>query len=257
MLKKLLIAAGALAALAIVGVVVLLGNLDGIIKSGVEKVGSEATQTAVTVGAVKLEITSGSGQVDAIKIANPAGFKTEHAFYLGRIRLQVDPASIGSNPIVIKDITIEDPQVIYELDGSMSTNLGAIKESVAAFTKRASGGSKKKSGGGKPAEQSSEEKPAGEATKIIIEKLNFSGGRVAVSASFLEGKDVGADLPALHMTDIGKAEGGLTGEEVGGVILKALTDNALETAKKIDLDKWLKDSVIDKVGGAIKGIFGK
>ena len=96
----------------------LLSNLDGLIKEAVERVGSEATQAKVSLNEVSISIKSGSGSLRGLKVANPKGFKTPSAFELGGISITLDIASIGQDPIVIKEITITKPQVTYELEES-------------------------------------------------------------------------------------------------------------------------------------------
>ena len=75
----------------------------------------------------------------------------------------------------------------------------------------------------------------------------------------LGGKDVGADLPAVHMTDIGKDDGGATPEQVAAVLLESLTDSVLDVIKDQGLDdlEGKAKGLLDKAGDAIKGVFGK
>ncbi len=76
MLKKIAIALVVLVVL-IAGVTYyFLSNLDGYIKTAMEKYGSEATQAEVKVGGVKIGLKDGSGQITNLTIGNPKGFTT-------------------------------------------------------------------------------------------------------------------------------------------------------------------------------------
>jgi hypothetical protein len=61
-------------------VVVLLSNLDSIIKTAVEEVGSEATQANVTLSEVNILANEGKAALRGLSVSNPAGFETPSAF---------------------------------------------------------------------------------------------------------------------------------------------------------------------------------
>lgn len=62
-MKKLLIGAGIVAVLVLVGVTWLFSSLDGIVKNQIEAIGTELTGTKVSVGGVSIKLTEGSGQI--------------------------------------------------------------------------------------------------------------------------------------------------------------------------------------------------
>ncbi len=256
-MKKVLIVLCALALLAGAGVFLLLGNLGGIIKGIVEKVGSDATQTSVTLAEVDISFTDGSGELRDLVVGNPANFKTEHAMSLGLIRVQIDTSTLNSDPIVIKEIVIEAPQIIYEV-GTGGTNIGTIQESVSAFAAGLGGG-----GGDEPASEGpASEEPAGEGgKKVVIENLYVRNARVAVSASFLSGKDVAATVPEIHLKNLGKEEGGATSGEVAAKVLDAISDAVIDAVANENIkgmSKYLDqgDGILEKAGKGLKGLFG-
>jgi hypothetical protein len=263
-MKKILIGIGVIAVLVIGGAYYVFSNLGGIIQEVVEKVGSEATQASVSLGNVDIDITSGSGSLSALKVGNPSGFKTPSAFELGGISLKIDTASIGGDVITIKEIVIADPQITYELAGTDS-NVDAIKKNVDAYAKKMGAG-----GGG-----SSTSDSGGGETKLVIENLYIRGGKVSVSAGFLDGKALGTDLPDIHLTDIGKDSGGASPAEVAKDIIDSMTKGVGSAVGSLDLDGMMKGATeeatkavesvtkgvgdaaggaADSVGGAIKGL---
>ena len=140
-------------------------------------------------------------------LGNPKGFNTKSAMKFGEVSVTIDPSTITSDVIVIKEVRITEPEVTYEL-GSGGSNFDAIKRNVDAYV----------GGGGKTPPKKGEKKEAGKkGPKLVIENLYITGGKVGVSATFLKGKSVGGTLPDIHLKDIGKekkTEPGATPGEV-------------------------------------------
>ncbi|MBT3307314.1 MAG: hypothetical protein HN377_12655 [Alphaproteobacteria bacterium] len=225
--RGLKIGLGVVAALVIVIAGVsffLLSNLDGLIKEAVEKVGSDATQAKVSLNDVSISIKSGSGSISGLTVANPKGFKTPSAFELGGISITLDTASLGQDPIVIKEIAISKPQVTYEL-GDGGSNVDAIQKNVDAYAKQfATGGAKKE----------------GEGPKIIVEHLYIRDGQISVSAAFLQGKALATPLPNVHLKDIGKEKKGASPAEIAEKIISSLTKGAGSAVGALNLDKMME-----------------
>ncbi len=256
-MKKLLIVLLVLAVIAGAGVFLLLGSLGGIVKSAVEGVGSEATQSQVTLGDVSVSATDGKGELRDLVIGNPDGFATAHAMRFGIVRVVVDTTTLSSDTIVVKEVVIERPQITYEV-GTGRTNIGTIQENVEAFAQRLGAGGSGDSGGGDGGGGSDDG-----GKRVVIEDVYVRGGRVAVSATFLGGNELGVDLPEIHLEDLGKADGGASPGEVAAEILGAITDAVLGSVATLNLDS-LRDGVegvIDQgkkaVEGALDGLLGR
>lgn len=273
-MKKLFVILGILVVLAVIGALVLFANLDSIIKSGVEGVGSEATQSDVTVENVELSVSSGQGAIRNLKIGNPDGFATDSAMRLGTISISLDTSTLNSDIVVVKEVLIDGPEITYEISGALGTesNIGRIRENVDAFVKKYAGESGGSEGGGGGGGGESAGGDGGK--KIVIERLRIENGRIGVSATFLGGKEVTASMPAIDLKDLGKDEGGLTAEEVAAKVLRELTGGVESVVKKLDLaglaegiGKGAKDLVegvgegvgdaVKGAGDALKGVFGK
>lgn len=234
MIKKLLIGVLAVVVVIAVGFYFLYANLGSLIEAAIEKYGSAATQAKVSVDSVTLSATSGSGAISGVVIGNPPGFSTPSAFELGTISLQVDIATLTSNPVVIKEIVIAAPKVTYER-GASTGNLETIRDNLRRYA-GADPARSPGTGGGAPAE--------GETRKIIIENLYVRDGQVAVSATALKGRTLSSGLPAIHLRDIGKDKGGATPAEVAQQVVGAMADQAAR-AGLADLNKSLRE-----LGGA-------
>lgn len=246
-MKKILIGLGVVAVVVVGAIAFLVGNLDSLIKQAVEDVGSRATGAEVSLANVEVSVTDGSGALSGLRVGNPSGFKTDYAFDLGGISLSIDPNTVTSDPVVIREIVIDGPKLIYELSGTDS-NIDAIQKNVDAFANSLGAG-----GGG------SSSSSGGEGPKLVIEDLYIRGGEVSVSAGFLEGKALGTPLPDIHLEDIGKDDGGASPAEVASQVISSLTDGITG----LNLEGMMKDvsgaaaAAAEEASKAAEGVAGE
>jgi len=272
-MKRVLLIGGGLVVVVIAAVIFLWANVGSVIKTAVETYGSDILKADVTLDEADVSATSGEGYLKGLTVGNPEGFNTESAFKLGQVSVKVDTGTITSDTIVVNEIVIQAPDVTYEYAAS-GNNLMALKNNADAYV-----GSSGDSG----ASASSDE--AG-GKKLIIENLYIREGRVNVSADFLGGKQLGTSLPEIHLTDIGKEDGGAGPGEVAEKVIAAITAAAGKAVSSIDVEGLSKaaqeqmgavkdrasevmdkaaeslpagDAVKEGLGGAgdaIKGLFG-
>ena len=230
-MKKWLLIGGGLVVVIIAGLFYLYSSLGSLIKTAVEKYGSEITQAKVQLNEAEVSATSGTGALHGLYVGNPQGFRTASAFQLGEISLTLDIGTITGDPVVIKEIVVSAPEVTYEL-GPQGSNIDAIKRNVDAYTKG--------SGTKKEAESTAESKKAA-GRKIVIENLYIRNGRVN-SGSTLSDKTMSAPLPDIHLTNIGKQKGGATPGEVAEKIIGALGQSANTAVASVDTSKVLGEA---------------
>ena len=90
-------------------------NIDHLVKTAIEKYGSQATQT---------------GSVSGLAVANPPGFAQPNIFSLGEINVGIDIKSLNQQPYVINDITIRQPQVFVDMNNDKKINLNELKKNI-------------------------------------------------------------------------------------------------------------------------------
>ncbi len=256
--KSLLIGGGVIGGIVILGVIaviVIFSSIDSIIKAAVEEIGPKITQTEVKLDKVDLTVSSGRASLSGLKIGNPAGFTTPHAFSLANISVKIDISTIGEDTIVIQEILIDAPDVIAEfkkldfnpldpkgsIQKSMKTsNFIAIQNNVDAFIKKNTfgGGTSTASGN------------TGEQPKLIIEKFRMNDVKVRVVSH--DGLKLDTTLPPLSIAldDIGKKEGGLTPEQITAVLIPKIQDQ-ITKAMTGDLTK-VASEMFSKLGGSVK-----
>jgi hypothetical protein len=233
-MKKILIGLVVLVVIVAAGVFVFLGNLNDIVRAAVEKVGSDMTQTNVTLNEVVIEITSGKGALRGFRVTNPKGFSDDDAFKFDEVSVTIDVTTVRSDPVVIKEIVIQGPAVAYEFGDNGVSNLDQLNKNVQS----------KVGGGDKSAKKS------GDSPNIVIENLYLRGGSVSVVAPLLNEK-LGVPLPTIHLKDIGKDGKGATPEEIADQVMQAILKGAQDavTNAKIDVSK-LTGVAIEQVGKA-------
>jgi len=252
-MKKALIALGTLIVIVIVAFFFVWKNLDSIVKTAIETYGSEATKTAVRVGAVKLDLKEGLATITNLSVANPKGFSGPHIFELGRISTRVDTASINKNPIIIDEIHISAPTVVYEINRSGVSNVEVLKKNLGM--------------GGGSAEASSSGSSSDHGRKMIIRKIIVDGSSAKVRIAALN-QEQSVSLPRIVMTDVGAKSGGATAAEVARQLSDTMLANVKGSVAKIGVDKYLgktadavKAQMQQHVGGAaggmLKGLLGK
>lgn len=224
--KGLLLILGTAAVVAAVLFFLLISNLDDIVKGAIEKYGSRATRTAVTVASVRLNIRDGEGSIHGLSIGNPGGFSAPHAFNLEAISLAIDTASVRNDPVIIEKVQISGPWVIYEVDPSGKSNMQEINKNL---------GLEKRSG------QPAGEGKKGREKKIIIKDFIIENGRVEIRVAALPGEPIFATLPKIHLKNLG-GRGGETPSEIATQVLAPLVDRAMGAAADAGVQRYLGKS---------------
>ncbi|MFO1187456.1 MAG: hypothetical protein U1E87_08420 [Alphaproteobacteria bacterium] len=220
-----------LVAVAVGGGYLFLSRLDGIAKRAIEENGSAATKTAVTVGSVSLGVFQGKGAVNELKVANPEGFSALGALTFDNVSVTIDAQSVlGSGPILIHEVVVDKPSIAYEGQGVLS-NLGTIQRNVRDYAD-AMGGGGSRSGG----------------RKLVIENLYLRDGHISISHPLLGAEALSADLPEIHLKNIGKG-GGTSAAAVTTQVLNAVLASAMKIAVGKLVARFGPMGQIESLGG--------
>jgi len=246
-MKRALIALALVVVLGLAGgIYYTLQSLDGIVKRAIESYGSQITGTSVSVGSVSISLQEGRGTLSGLQIANPPGFASGDAFSLGQITVQIDPASLTSQPIVLKEVVVESPRVEYLVDAKGRRNIDTILENVKRY--QAAGAQS----GGSGSE--------GPEVRLRIDRFSFERGEIKADASALQsGRSFDVKLPSLQLAQVG-GPGGAPPGVVGKEILDAYTQKVVVTVAASQGQKQL-EKVLDKklgkgAGKAVGGLIG-
>jgi len=188
----------------------LYASRDALIKRAIEHYGPQVTGVAVKVKSVKLEPLDGSGAINGLELGNPQGFSAAHALSLGQARLALDPATITSAVVHIKEISLEAPAITYER-GPQGDNLSAIQKHIQSQLPKSEPNAK---GASKDAPQ----------RKFIVDHVQVRQAKVSY------GGLATVELPEVHLRDLGKKKGGATAAELADEVWKELSRVAIAKA---------------------------
>jgi hypothetical protein len=201
-------------------------NLDSIVAGFIEEKGSEATQTEVRVGRVDIDIRGGEGRIAGLRVANPSQFSNEPAISFQEFRIRLDPMSVRADPLVIGEISVDGAEILLE-QTVQGNNLQVLLEAL----------------GRQPANGGSES----EGPEVIIERFALGESVVKVRVPDLnESREV--TVPAMVVSDIGRASNGATATEVTKQVLEPVIRRALESGAAASLEDRLRDKVDETKG---------
>jgi hypothetical protein len=213
----------------------LYASRDALIKRAIERFGPELTGVSVKVGSVKLEPLDGTGAIKGLEVGNPPGYKSPRALSLGEMRLAVDPASLTSEVIHIKEISLEAPSIVYER-GPGGDNLSAIQKHIESSLPKSA-----------PEKGDSKAEKKAKERRFIIDHVQMRKARVSYGGA------LNVDVPDLTLKDLGKKSGGATAAQITGEIWTAVTRQALAAAPASirGLEERAKGAV-DRLKGILK-----
>lgn len=240
-MKRVTIGLASVTAILVAGVLFLYSSLGAIITRAVNTMGPEITQAEVSLNKTTIDATSGKGSMHDLSIGNPVGFKTKSAFQMNQIEITLETESITANTVIINEINIQSPEITYEV-GPNGSNIDAIQRNIDAFVQKHG----KVSKAGKSSE-AKEGNPENE-TRLIIEHLYVTGGKVNVSATLPGAETAVVPLPDIHLKDIGKKQNGITAGEVTKAIMDALKIAILKAVISVDLK-----NLTNSAGKLLKG----
>lgn len=201
-------------------------SLDYLVKSEIESMGTEMTQTSVTVDNVSVSPFSGSGTIEGLKVKNPDGFESEYAIVIQNFDISIDLGSILTDTLVINEILIGEPDfsVIQKVpENNLRMLMNNMNESMGESSSSSS--------------------------SMIIEQLLIENGRVTVTPNIGGKRSATVEMGTVELQGIGR-EGTIATKDVVRQVASKLINEALNAALSGQLD-GLKDKAKD----AVKDIF--
>ena len=232
-------------------------QVDRVVKRAIEHYGSAATQSAVRVDAVEIALSSGTGSIDGITVANPTGFSTAPAFSLGKVHMVIDTATVRSDPVVVNEIVIEAPQVRFEVDQHGEANLDIIRRNVQRYTD-GDPDAPVESDTSAAAPPADEPPPRVEQTperRLVIKRLAITAGQVEIDAPVLGGTRRVVTLPDTEVLNVGEDSGGVTGPELATIVVVAMLHDVATTVAATKVQEHIEHAIGGEAGKAIgKGV---
>lgn len=238
-------AIGLLVVLALAGGAVywFVNSLDFVVKTAIERFGPDIVGVAVQVREVAISTTDGRGTLRGIEIANPPGYSSPTALRAATVEVGLEPASLGRDVVVIRDILVDGPEISYELKGG-TNNIETIRRNIEAYVKRA--GVEPDGPGG------AQDRAPGR--RYAIGRITLRGARVTMTNPLLKGGGLVFDLPDVDLREVGTRTGGVTAAQAASLVTNALLSRiAQRVLTNLDaLKKGGVEGAIDALRGLIR-----
>ena len=216
------------------GAYLFLGNLDGLVESTIEEVGTELAGSEVALDDVQLDLASGSASLLGLTIANPEGYSSDHALALKRVTVAIDPASLAKPVLRLNEVVVRGARLNVEQQGNRS-NLSDLLDQLQKDDNAAGEGTES----------------AGDSTdvRLFLKRFVFANTR-ATLLSEESGKQV-IKVPDVKRNNVGDPEQGLSPEQLGDALLEAVLEE-VEAAVAEHLAQAagnaLKNKLMEKMG---------
>lgn len=190
-----------------------LYNLDITIKQNLITIGSEATQSPVSLAKASFSLRSGLGQLNQFQINNPEEFASEYALCVDNINVTIDPKSVMNEVIVIENISINEAELIAEEKDYKSLNLHQIHQNVSEYLPN------------KPDPDSQSINPK----RYIINTISLTNSSLRIVTEKFGEKVI--TIPAFTFKDIGQSSNGLSAKQLAPAILGPILIHATDEVK--------------------------
>ena len=221
-LKKILWAVAALVAVTAVAGVLVLRNLDFVIRIAIEAVVGRELGLDTDVESVHLDRETGEFTLRNMVIANPDGvFITPHFASLGALDVEMDPDSLSSDVIEVKRIVLDDIHIYWE-QGLMHSN------AIEAIMRLRDGGAK---------EDSKKDEVRYRIDDLRVEniKVEFHATSMVLQRSLTS---VTVEIPELTLKNLTSENArGLVVNEVMTKVIQPILKAASEKGREILLSK--------------------
>ena len=216
----------------------LMQNLDGIVKSLIEEVGTEVTNAQVRVREVKVNLAEGKATLNGLTVANPPGFSTEPLFTLDNISVAIDTSSLTGPVYLIEEISIDGVHVLAEQKGT-TTNVQKFMEGMPESDAQ---------------DDVSDTGTSEVDIKLAISRIDFSDGTMELRSDQIGNQSI--ELKTLQLRNIGTPENGLTPDEVGEKIAGQLMVS-VKDALKSALAQYLREEAETTIRSKLGSLFSR
>ena len=217
-----------------VAVLIIIGTtgllfLDPLVKTGLNKYGSDILKTPFKVNHVSISLPKMQMTLNDLKIENPKGYTLPYLTDIKSIVIRLDGKTLLSDTTVIKNIDISGVRISYEMLGDKSNiselykNMSSSKESVSEQLLHEN----EKEGVQKNKQQSKKD--------FIIQQLSITQAftDVVLSNEFINAPiEFTLALPDMNLHDIGSKKDPVSMEQIGSYILDTISLNISDNVAK-------------------------
>lgn len=209
--------------------------VDSIARHGIEKAGTYALGVETTLDSADVGIFDGTFALSGLKVANPAGFRSESFMSLGEGGVSVSFGSLRQDVVELPTLTLTELTVNLEnKDGK--ANYQTILDNLKRFE--------------------STEPAAEDGKRFVIREVLIRDVTINVEVLPLGGalSSVKVPIKEISMKNVGEsgvAKSGLTLEQLAGLIVKTVFAAAIQNGGGL-----IPGDVLNGLGEGLKGLEG-
>ncbi|RMA82581.1 AsmA family protein [Umboniibacter marinipuniceus] len=221
-------------------------RLDQFLNNDLAPLVSESTGLQVDIGAVALDLWSGSIEIADFTIANPTGYSADSAVRFSTLKLSLVPMTLLNQPIHLQEFLLAEPAVLVEVNSAYRTNIQVMLDELEARYPRNSGTS-----------EVTEPEQGSSDVKVRIDAFTIDGAQLTLDASALNQPSQSIRLPALSIEPIGNPDGVLANEAARIIVLALLQDAKRQAtqALKDAAEERAKEELEERARGLLEDIF--
>jgi hypothetical protein len=226
-------------------IVVFFLYLNTIFKTTAENIASRMTGTKVSISFAAISPFSGTIVIKGMDVGNPKGFQSKHAIEFSSLTANVDTKTIFDEKIRITKVELKNPVIYYEvgMDGDNIRKLLSNVKSNSASPARA---------------EAANESSKRIKRKVVIDDLYLINCKARLAANFF-GLKAGHEvkLDNIHLKNIGESKGGVSVENVTGLVLQNIIKQlaSIRASDITDQIGGIDTKSISKSLGGIKDLF--
>ena len=197
-----------LVVLVVVGALFLLGSLDTIARTGVEKGSTYALAVPTTLDSADVDVFGGSFAMSGLTVSNPEGFTAPHFLALNDGGVQVDLGTLRADTIELPSLRLTGLDVhLQKADGK--ANYEVILENLKRFESGDKADTDPGDRGGK---------------NFIIREVRVENvtAHVALLPIGGDATKVDVEVPEIVLTNVGSGDDSVDMAELVGILTKAI-----------------------------------
>lgn len=236
--KIALLTGGVLLVVLAIVLLLLMQNLDALVKKAIVHYGSEAAGTSVQVADVDIALREGRGTLRGLTVANPPGYSKMPLFTLDNISIVLDRSTLTAEVPVINEVRVGASAFRYELDNAGRSNIAALQ---------------------RQAKSSASKEPAGDDAqtqrRFRIKRLEIADGEAVLLLGSAGVGQAAVRVPGMVLKDLGGRRG-LTAGELADTVLAELLKNLEKSLAAKGIGR-LQQSWSDKAAKSLKSLFNQ
>ena len=230
--------------LLVVGLVAYLYvNIEDLAKDFAEKAASEALGVPVTIGEMDIQLKTLTVVVNDIAVANPKGYKNEHAIIIKAVTVAGE--SFSKELLAFSLVQVDGTAVNLEVNEN-GVNLGALKKKAQQTAQQTPQSSDVASSSAVP------------DIKVIVRKFVLTGAQLKPSVTLLGDNNLSiVKVPDIHLRGIGEKENGVVAEEAIAQIMDIVLDKFNGSANSAGFLEGLPLDMLNEIGVSTGEVFKK